>query len=403
MNKQNAMRLSGLFWSVLTLGMGLLLDVNLTALGLVIATGSGWFLCSFLLPKATNDNQIHSTVVGMDPQLGSRLNEHLELCLSVIEEQFSAVKGEISRTRSILSDAIQALINSFNGLSELTREQQAIGLHIISTADDNPSDEGMTFGQFAKQTSSTLNSFVDTVVENAKISMGLVEMTDRISSQVGQIFGMLGEIEGISKQTNLLALNAAIEAARAGEAGRGFAVVADEVRDLSGRTSHFSSQIRLLMKNIQGTIGETELAINQLAAQDMTFALTSKLDVEKAMVAIEETNSNTGSLINELNQITTSVDQRAAQAVTSLQFQDMVTQLLGHVDHRIGLLCEVISDMRSVSGHMYTQDSTTTMLELETVHQHIDELQKRLSQIQVHADKNPVAQTGYSSGEVELF
>jgi methyl-accepting chemotaxis protein len=404
MNKNNLFRLVGTFWSVVLVGLAVFLGVDSTGILVLITASGGWLLLStFLLSANQKGSLTSSTTSSIDPALGNRLNQHLGLCLSVIESQFTEVKSEIGRTRTILSDAIDSLIKSFNGLSELTRQQQDIGIQIITTASDNPSDEVMTFGQFAKQTSSTLNSFVETVVENSKISMSLVEMTDRISTQVNQINSMLGEIEGISKQTNLLALNAAIEAARAGEAGRGFAVVADEVRDLSGRTSHFSSQIRLLMKNIQGTITETETAINRLAAQDMTFALTSKLGVEKAMAAIEETNNHTGCLVNELHQITTSVDQSAGQAVTSLQFQDMVTQLLGHVDRRIGLLSEVLSDMKLISAHMYTQDPIETLQELETVHRHIDELQDRLSKIQVHTDKNPVAQTGYSSGAIELF
>ncbi len=85
------------------------------------------------------------------------------------------------------------------------------------------SEEGSVseFQRFASKTSNTLRQFVDSVVENSRLAMSLVEMTDLINKQMSEVRGMLGEIEGISKQTNLLALNAAIEAARAGEAGPG--------------------------------------------------------------------------------------------------------------------------------------------------------------------------------------
>jgi uncharacterized protein YukE len=92
--------------------------------------------------------------------------------------------------------------------------------------------------------------------------MELVGLTDNIAARTQDVQSILSEIGAIAKQTNLLALNAAIEAARAGEAGRGFAVVADEVRDLSGRTSQFSQQINKVIQNMQVTVKQTEEAIS---------------------------------------------------------------------------------------------------------------------------------------------
>lgn len=242
------------------------------------------------------------------------------------------------------------------------------------------------------------------MIENSRVAMTLVEMTDRMSIQMKDVQGMLGEIEGIAKQTNLLALNAAIEAARAGEAGRGFAVVADEVRDLSGRTNHFSQQIRASLINIQGTISETEGAINHMAAQDMTFALTSKSDVEQAMQDIEQINRRTEGAVGELNEIAAQVEATAAQAIMSLQFQDMVTQLLGHVLRRLELLDEVVGDERQMAAALLESGNPEeTLRRLAEIKAHVQSVSQKLVSMKQDVEHNPVAQTGYASGAVELF
>lgn len=233
--------------------------------------------------------------------------------------------------------------------------------------------------------------------------MSLVEMTDRISGQMSEVRGMLGEIEGIAKQTNLLALNAAIEAARAGEAGRGFAIVADEVRDLSGRTNHFSQQIRASLGNMQESMTATEQAINQMAAQDMTFALTSKSDVEQAMAGINEINRQTGEVMAELQAISDQVENTVNQAIMSLQFQDMLTQLLGHVDRRLEVVEEIVGDERRLANALVGGGDADTMNLLAAICSHVEQISQKMSTISQKVDNNPVSQTGFASGEVELF
>lgn len=402
MSQAAKMCVVGLAWSLLLAALSFFLVAEPARFSVLVALAVlslGWVLIALLQPSGSSQPAQPVQVESSD--VSGRLSQYVNSSVLLMESQFREVQGEIERTRTILADAIHALINSFNVMSEQVRRQQSIGLEIVGQGSDQ--GDVMTFQSFAKQTSHTLTTFVETVIENSKVSMSLVEMTDRISSQVGQITGMLGEIDGISKQTNLLALNAAIEAARAGEAGRGFAVVADEVRDLSGRTGHFSSQIRSLMQSIQATIGETEGAINLLAAQDMTFALTSKQDVELAMNAIETTNAHTTELVSELSQIASSVEQSTGQAVVSLQFQDMVTQLLGHVDKRVDVLKEVLNDLHSVSGLLAQAEPSRTLRELEQLQAHMDSLHERLNSIQDKTDNNPVLQSRYGSGDVDLF
>jgi len=205
------------------------------------------------------------------------------------------------------------------------------------------------FARFVDETSGTMQRVVDSVVHNSKLGMELVELTEGIARETEGVRALLGEIGGISKQTNLLALNAAIEAARAGEAGRGFAVVADEVRDLSARTSDFSQQIVTLVDRVQANVKMTESALAHMAAQDMTFALESKTRVETVVRGLEMLHQRRQQSIVDLGASVERVDQAVAHAVTSLQFQDMTAQLIGHVQKRIDAIDGVCSSVRELS------------------------------------------------------
>jgi methyl-accepting chemotaxis protein len=321
---------------------------------------------------------------------------------SEISRQVGEMRSEVVRAQNIFDEAIEKLIASFHGMNAQVNRQQKLGMEIVAGGGEDGSIS--EFQQFAEKTSVTLRQFVDSVVENSKLAMSLVEMTDRITSQMSEVRGVLAEIEGISKQTNLLALNAAIEAARAGEAGRGFAVVADEVRDLSARTGHFSQQIRGSLAKMETTIAATEMAINQMAARDMTFAMTSKGDFEQAMTGINAINRRTGDAVAELNTIGHEVEVAVSQAIVSLQFQDMVTQLLGHVGRRLDALDEIVGDENQLTKILEkSMTSEETLAALAAICSHIEYISQKMSVVSKKIDNNPVSQTGFASGEVELF
>jgi methyl-accepting chemotaxis protein len=134
----------------------------------------------------------------------------------------------------------------------------------------------------------------------------ITSLADRTQS-IGSI---LDVIRGISDQTNLLALNAAIEAARAGEAGRGFAVVADEVRNLATKTSQSTNEIQNMIDQLQN---EAKNAVN---AMDSSKSLTveGSLATEKAQQALEQISAQIMTILDMNTQVATATEEQSSVA-----------------------------------------------------------------------------------------
>lgn len=391
--------LAGLLWTALTVGGAVvLLDGGWTLLVVGTLVALGWTGVLWMLPIGASSLEATAVVT---PQMESLMAVEgvLRESTHLFRQQHDAIREEVNRVQEMLSDAITTLTKSFQGILSATNAQQAIAMGLAQD-DDAGGDTASRFDEFVSHTSEVMQRVVDSVIMNSKLGMELVELTDRISKRAADVESILGEIGAIAKQTNLLALNAAIEAARAGEAGRGFAVVADEVRDLSTRTSQFSQQIAVVMKSMREGVKGTEEAIEKMASTDMNFALESKQQVEHVLTSMEGINQQRSSAISRLGQHTHMMDAEVGRAVTALQFQDMVSQLIGHVDRRVDGLNSLMKEFDALSDGI---QHTVTAGDSAPLRRATESVRTQLSVLAATVENSPVRQQEISHGEIDLF
>ncbi|MFV2061144.1 MAG: methyl-accepting chemotaxis protein [Gammaproteobacteria bacterium] len=244
-----------------------------------------------------------------------------------------------------------------------------------------------------------MSYFVDQVVGVSKESMSMVHVIDDIATQMEDVVGLLADVKTIADQTNLLALNAAIEAARAGDAGRGFAVVADEVRKLSKNSNKFSDQIKEVVNNAHVNIDKAQKSISSMASKDMSVAIQSKQRVEEMFEQVGEINEFIEVKLSDISQISEQINNSVGVAVRSLQFEDIVRQLVEHINLRIVGVEESFRLINNSVVNDGNEISAEYIDELKLMHENI----KNNILIGAENSGNPVSQKSMDEGAIELF
>lgn len=319
-------------------------------------------------------------------------------CIDVKSLEFN---DELQKLKKIVADAVLTMSTSFNNLHKLTSGQSLIVHALLNDLDGSQqkSQTGISFKQFSEETDKVLGSFIDHILLISKQSIELVGVINDVAVHMSHVEKLLGDVQKIADQTNLLALNAAIEAARAGEAGRGFAVVADEVRNLSKNSDKFSEEIRAVVNASKANINQAHTMIELIASQDMNIALGSKAKIDKMMSEIEMINAKVSHSVVEVSNLTNMVEANVNDAVRGLQFEDMSRQLIECLQNKIQHYQAISDEIAIGMGVFKTTDSDEWENQLLAGAQRLQDM-KQQWRSNVHSI---VSQSSVDEGDIELF
>ncbi|BBA69565.1 methyl-accepting chemotaxis protein [Geobacter sulfurreducens] len=317
---------------------------------------------SEMIARVADSDLTTRVVIRADDELGdmgrtfNRMVENFEHMLTSIQNAVLNL-SESARTLSVTSEQIatgaEEMASQTGTVATASEEMAATSMEIAqncSTAADVARHASASARSGAAVVQQTIGA-MERITERVRDTARTVEALGARSDQIGEI---VGTIQDIADQTNLLALNAAIEAARAGEQGRGFAVVADEVRALAERTTRATREIAEMIKSIQQ---ETRGAVASME-EGVVEVTQGSADAARSGDALREILDQIEQVTGQVAQIATAAEQQTATTSEITMNIQQITEVVGHTAREAGESADAATGLATLADELQTEVRT---------------------------------------------
>lgn len=278
---------------------------------------------------------------------------------------------QIETSRSQMENAVSALAVRFGGIVDKLGKTVEL------------SESGADIGAVFARSEEALSQVVASIEDAASTKAELVRQVHALSDLVGELRQMGADVGMIAAQTNLLAINAAIEAAHFGDAGRGFGVLAQEVRKLAALSGETGARIAAKVRLVNDTIASTRQAADASSERDQGAVHTSRAAIDGVLGEFQSVTDALAGSTRLLKDENAGIRGEISEALVQLQFQDRVSQILAHVQQNIGRLTETLArhrDADAATGTLTPLSADALLAELESTYAMAEERRAHVPQ-----------------------